>query len=103
MRWRICQTIRRKAGCSMYSRCLSLLWLALSGLAADGRILRVCADPNNLPFSNEAREGFENRVAELIARQLDAKVEYTWWAERKSFIRNSLYEGRCDVLLGVPS
>src|SRR5687768_7766951 len=64
--------------------------------------LRVCSDPNNLPFSNERREGFENRLAELIAADLGAKVEYTWWAQRRGFIRNTVNEGLCDVVMGVP-
>ncbi|HEU5210108.1 MAG TPA: substrate-binding domain-containing protein [Longimicrobiales bacterium] len=67
------------------------------------RVLRVCADPNNLPFSNEAGEGFENRLAELVADELDARVEYTWWAQRRGFIRNTLRAGTCDVVMGIPS
>lgn len=65
--------------------------------------LRVCADPNNLPFSNEAGEGFENRIAELLARELGRTVEYTWWAQRRGFIRNTLNAGLCDVVIGVPA
>ena len=45
--------------------------------------LRVCADPNNLPFSNERGEGFENRIAELVARELGRPLEYVWWAQRR--------------------
>jgi len=71
--------------------------------AADHRVLRVCADPNNLPFSNEAGEGLENRLAELLAKDLNAELQYTWWAERRSFLKNSLQAGLCDVVLGVPS
>ena len=67
------------------------------------RKLRVCADPNNLPFSNQKLEGFENRIAELIARDLDAEVQYTWWAQRRGFIRNTLESRSCDVVIGVPS
>jgi quinoprotein dehydrogenase-associated probable ABC transporter substrate-binding protein len=62
----------------------------------------VCADPNNLPFSNQRLEGFENRIAELIASDLHATVQYTWWAQRRGFIRNTLRAGACDVVLGVP-
>ncbi len=87
----------------MFSRCLSVLLLALPALCAGTHVLRVCADPNNLPFSNEAREGFENRLAEMIARDMGEKLEYTWWSQRKSFVKNSLDAGRCDVLLGVPA
>jgi mxaJ protein len=64
--------------------------------------LRVCADPNNLPFSNERGEGFENHIASLIARDLGERVEYTWWAQRRGFVRNTLNAGSCDVILGVP-
>jgi mxaJ protein len=67
------------------------------------RELRVCADPNNLPFSNSRREGFENKLANLIASDLHAKVSYTWWAQRRGFIRNTLNAGKCDVVMGVPS
>jgi quinoprotein dehydrogenase-associated probable ABC transporter substrate-binding protein len=79
---------------------------ALGGIAcatgaADGK-LRVCADPNNLPFSNARGEGFENELAELVAAALGETVEYTWWAQRRGFIRNTLNAGSCDVIMGVP-
>ena len=67
------------------------------------RELRICADPNNLPFSNEAGEGFENRIAELLADELDAVPTYTWWAQRRGFIRNTLRSGQCDLVVGLPS
>ena len=67
------------------------------------RRLRVCADPNNLPFSNERREGFENRIAELLAGELNATVEYTWWAQRRGFIRETLRAERCDLVIGLPA
>ena len=83
--------------------CLSLS-IAASAYAAEGtKVLRVCADPNNLPFSNQRGEGFENRLAEIIARELGRKLEYTWWAQRRGFFRNTLNAGRCDVVMGVPS
>jgi mxaJ protein len=66
-------------------------------------VLRVCADPNNLPFSNQAGEGFENRIAELIGRELGLPVRYTWHAQRRGFIRETLRAGRCDLVVGVPS
>jgi mxaJ protein len=65
--------------------------------------LRVCADPNNLPFSNERQEGFENKIAALIARELHADVEYTWWAQRRGFIRNTLKANECDLVVGLPT
>jgi quinoprotein dehydrogenase-associated probable ABC transporter substrate-binding protein len=70
--------------------------------AAADRELRVCADPNNLPFSNQRGEGFENRIAELIAREQNAALGYEWWAQRRGFVRNTLREGRCDLIVGVP-
>ena len=80
-----------------------MIVLAATARVEPPRVLRVCADPNNLPFSNEAGTGFENRLAELLADELDAQVEYTWWAQRRGFIRNTLRAGTCDLVLGVPS
>ena len=83
---------------------LAALALALAaGAAPPERVLRVCADPNNQPFSNDRLEGFENRLADLVARDLGARVEYTWWAQRRGFVRNTLNAGECDVLMGVPT
>ena len=82
----------------------SLLALPASGESAGVKgELRVCADPNNLPFSNEKREGFENRIAELVAKDLHAEVRYTWWAQRRGFLRSTLKAGLCDVVMGLPS
>ena len=64
---------------------------------------RVCADPNNLPFSNDKGEGFENKLAELVAKELGKRVTYVWWAQRRGFVRNTLKAGRCDVIMGVPA
>lgn len=63
---------------------------------------RVCADPNNLPFSNQKGEGFENKIAELIGKHLALPVEYVWFAQRRGFFRNTLREGRCDAVIGAP-
>jgi mxaJ protein len=87
----------------MSSRCLSLLLCATACFGAGQRVLRVCADPNNMPFSNERAEGFENRLAELVARELGARVEYTWYAPGRGYLRNSLNAELCDVVMGVPS
>jgi mxaJ protein len=67
------------------------------------RVLRVCADPNNLPFSDSAGRGFENRLAELVAADLGAEVRYTWWAQRRGFVRNTLRAGACDLIPGLPA
>jgi mxaJ protein len=65
--------------------------------------LRVCADPNNMPFSNDRLEGFENKIAEVVAREMKREVQYTWWAQRRGFFRNTLKAGICDLVIGVPS
>jgi mxaJ protein len=85
--------------------CLLLVVAMVSGSEAQPlpqRQLRVCADPNNLPFSNEQLEGFENKLAELIAQELNATLTYTWWAQRRGFIRHTLQAATCDLLMGVP-
>jgi mxaJ protein len=63
----------------------------------------VCSDPNNLPFSNDRGEGFENAIAELVARELGRTVQYTWWPQRRGFIRNTLQAGECDLVIGLPA
>jgi mxaJ protein len=65
--------------------------------------LRVCADPNNLPFSNEQEQGFENELAHLVASDLGMNVAYTWAPQRSKFFQRTLLAGVCDVVLGVPS
>ena len=66
-------------------------------------ILRIAADPNNLPFSNERLEGFENKVAQVVAEELGAELRYTWRAQRRGFFRETLKTGDCDIVLGVPT
>jgi mxaJ protein len=80
---------------------LALLPLTLA--ACGPRPLRVCADPNNLPFSNRAGEGFENRLVQLIAADLRRPVSYVWWAQRRGYVRNTLKDRRCDLWPGVAS
>lgn len=65
--------------------------------------LRVCADPNNLPFSNEKQEGFENKLAQVVAHDLGTTLEFVWRPQRRAFVRNGLTEGRCDLVMGVPA
>jgi mxaJ protein len=65
--------------------------------------LRVCSDPNNLPYSNRALEGFENRIAELVASDLGLQLTYSWWPQRRGFVRNTLNAGSCDVIMGMPT
>ena len=68
----------------------------------DPKVLRVCADPHNMPFSNESREGFENKIAELVAKKIDKSLAYTWFPQSVGFIRNTLNAHRCDVIMGFP-
>jgi quinoprotein dehydrogenase-associated probable ABC transporter substrate-binding protein len=94
---------------SGFSQALIALTLAVAGGVAGAadpaaaRELRVCEDPNNLPFSNNRGEGFENELATLVAKDLGRTVRYTWWPQRRGFIRNTLRAGACDVVMGIPS
>src|SRR3954447_10615581 len=65
--------------------------------------LRVCADPNNLPFSNQRGEGFENKIAAVVARDLHRPLTYYWMPQRRGFLRSTLNANRCDVVVGVPA
>ncbi len=80
-----------------------MLCAGAAGCTPRAAELRVCADPNNLPFTNQAEEGFENRLAELIAAEMKRTVRYTWWPQRRGFIRNTVQAGACDVVMGVPA
>lgn len=64
--------------------------------------LRVCANPDNLPFSNIKKEGFENRIADLIAAEMGLPIAYTWHAQRRAFLRRTLNADRCDLVMGAP-
>lgn len=80
-----------------------LALLMSAGAASAPRELRVCADPNNLPFSNQKLEGFENKLADLIAGELRATVKYSWLRQRRGFIRRGLKADDCDVVTGIPN
>ncbi len=71
--------------------------------AVDKAALRVCSDPNNLPYSNDAGEGFENKIAELFAAELGVPVRYTWYPNTVGFIRNTLRLRKCDLVLAAPT
>jgi mxaJ protein len=79
--------------------------LCAAAIAGDTNklVLRVAADPNNLPFSNSKLEGFENRLAELIAKDLGAELEYVWRAQRRGFFRETLKANAADLVMGVPA
>jgi quinoprotein dehydrogenase-associated probable ABC transporter substrate-binding protein len=99
------------------SECLAIFtlswltaWFGYCAIAAesprvdlvDRTALRVCADPANMPFSNEKGEGFENRIAEIVAAELKVPVEYTWFPQATGFLRQTLFAKRCDVVMGYP-
>jgi mxaJ protein len=89
---------------SVFKGTILLALLLLRSVAADeDRVLRIAADPNNLPFSNEKLEGFENRIASLIGQELGMRIEYEWRAQRRGFFRETLKEGNCDMVMGVPA
>ena len=67
----------------------------------DRSALRVCADPNNLPFSDEKQEGFENKIADVMADALGLKLDYTWFPQVIGFVRNTLQAHRCDLVMGT--
>jgi len=89
----------------MIGACLGLA-AALCAASVDGaqsagsHSLRVCADPDNMPFSDEKGEGFENKLAELIAQKLDAQLEYTWFTESSGYIPNTVGSDACDLVMG---
>ena len=68
----------------------------------DPNVLRVCADPHNLPFSNDKGEGFENKLAELFAEKLHKRLAYTYFPQATGFVRMTLGSHRCDVIMGFP-
>src|SRR6201997_750201 len=68
----------------------------------DPKVLRVCADPRNLPFSNEKGEGFENKLAEFFAEKLQKKLDYMYYPQATGFVRMTLGSHRCDVIMGFP-
>ena len=76
--------------------------LADHAAAADAKQLRVCGDPNNLPFSNEKLEGVENKIATVIAKELGESVAYFWWPHQRGLVKRVLNARHCDVMLGIP-
>jgi quinoprotein dehydrogenase-associated probable ABC transporter substrate-binding protein len=90
----------RTAGKSF--RVISLALLASAAATASQRELRVCADPDNLPYSNQKRQGFENKLVELVAKDLHAKVKYAWVRQRRALVRRTLTANACDILPGIP-
>jgi quinoprotein dehydrogenase-associated probable ABC transporter substrate-binding protein len=102
----------RLAGAGVYRAVAAMVCAALLGAvtmaaapagepATSTNALRVCADPNNLPFSDRDLQGFENRIASVLARDLGKVPVYTWWAQRRGFLRTTLNAHECDVVVGI--
>jgi len=91
------------SGLFLAAFCLSGTWTVAGQQKAQ---FRVCADPENLPFSNRQLEGFENKIADVVAKEFGATPSYIWWGQRRGFIRNTMFatlkEQRCDIVIGVP-
>jgi hypothetical protein len=97
--------VRLAAGRSVHRTACRAAWLAAS-LITTATVaappLRVCADPDNLPYSHADGRGFETRIAQVVADELQRPLAITWLRMHRGFVRKTLGEGRCDVLLGVP-
>jgi quinoprotein dehydrogenase-associated probable ABC transporter substrate-binding protein len=83
-------------------RAVALVFCLASFTAAAQTPLRVCADPDNLPYSHEDGSGFENRIAQLIAADFGLPLEYAWLPDRRGFVRKTMGAGLCDLIVGVP-
>jgi mxaJ protein len=83
--------------------CPSVVASGLTQVKPLGQVLRITADPNNLPFSNERHEGFENKIAEIVAQELGVKIEWSWRAQRRGFFRETLKDNNADLVLGAPA
>jgi mxaJ protein len=79
-----------------------LIALAVAAGSADAADFRVCSDPNNLPFSNRAGEGFENRIAERLANDLGQRLVYAWAKQGENFLNHTMRAGKCDVTMSAP-
>src|SRR5256714_15181484 len=82
---------------------LAIIFLIGIVTRTQARELRVCADPNNMPFSNMKQQGFENRIAAIVAEDLGAHLSYVWQRMGRGFVREYLDKARCDLLIGIPT
>jgi mxaJ protein len=97
-------TARRSFARSLRQMLVAGALFASSHAAATAvvRPLKVCADPNNLPYSNAAEEGFENKIATLVANKLGRPLQFVWRAQRRGFLREGLNAGECDLITAIP-
>lgn len=94
----------------LFAASAALIAAPVAAQQAAESVLRVCSDPDNMPLSNRSGEGFENRIAEELARDLNRHIEYTWFPQRMGFVRNTLkkrnettLQFECDLIIGVPA
>jgi len=92
----------RKTSVLLCALAVALLCVPDRVPAADEKTLTVCGDPDNLPFSNQKLEGFENKIADVVARDLGMTLAYYWWPHQRGLVRNTLRAGTCDVLIAIP-
>ncbi|MDQ1468977.1 MAG: mxaJ protein [Bryobacterales bacterium] len=96
--------VNNRSRLRLFAGTLLVASLAAGAFAEDSAgELRVCADPDNFPFSDEHLAGFENKLAEVVAKELKASLRYTWYPQRRGFIRETLKAGKCDLVIGVPN
>src|SRR3954466_3049772 len=97
-----CRRSPRREECCMSSLFRSGMFLLLFSLPTLAATLKVCADPDNLPYSNKRASGFENRLAYLIGSGLHEQGQFVWARPRRGFLRERVNKGECDVLMSVP-
>ncbi len=88
---------------SLASSLFATVILFAASSCAAAPVLRICADPGNLPYSNKQQQGFENRIASLIAEDLGKRVSYFWFPQQEMFFRQTLDKGVCDIVMSVPA
>lgn len=79
------------------------VFAATVAFAAEPQDLWVCADRNNLPYSNDRQQGFENKMAEMVAHDLGRRLQYVWWPASPAFARKVFRKGACDMIMGIPA
>ena len=100
--WLATSILRAARRCPAWQAAVLLLCLAGASFAEEAEPLRVCADPDDLPSSNRERQGFENKIAELVARELGTTPSFYWWPYQRGLVRNTLKADQCDILISVP-
>jgi mxaJ protein len=95
-------TVRVWAAAFAVAYAASLATVSTQSQPPQAKSLRVCGDPDNLPYSNDRLQGFENKIAAIIAADLGVEPAYTWWPHQRGLVKNTLEAGTCDVIFGIP-